>query len=82
MHIILGLVVIAVGAVITIKSEWMLANFGRISFFEKYLGAEGGSRLGWQLLGILIIFIGIMIFANLIGGFLNWMLSPLTQYMK
>jgi len=81
MHIILGIIVIAVGAVITIKSEWMLANFGRIQFFEEHLGVEGGSRLGWQLLGILIIFIGIMIFANLIGGFLNWMLSPLTQYM-
>ena len=82
MHIILGIIVIGVGALVTIKSEWMLANFGRIPFFETHLGAEGGSRLGWQLIGVLIIFIGILIFANLIGSFLNWMLSPLTQYMK
>ena len=80
MHIIFGIIVIAVGAAVTIKSEWMLSNFGRIPFFEQRLGAEGGSRLGWQLLGVLVIFIGILIFANLIGSFLGWILEPLIRY--
>ncbi|MDD5527935.1 MAG: hypothetical protein PHO56_03070 [Patescibacteria group bacterium] len=79
MNIILGLVMAAVGALITIKSEAMLNMFGRVGFFEKYLGTEGGSRLGYKLLGILIFFIGVMIATNVIGDFMYWLLSPLIN---
>ncbi|MFA6171422.1 MAG: hypothetical protein WCW77_01335 [Patescibacteria group bacterium] len=78
-HIILGLVIIAAGAITTIKSEAMLATFGRINFFERYLGTEGGSRLGYKLLGIVIFFIGTLVLTNLIGGFLGWLLGPLMR---
>ena len=78
-HIILGMVIIGAGAVTTIKSEAMLNTFGRIGFFEKYLGTEGGSRLGYKLVGLLAIFIGILITTNMISGFLGWMLGPLIR---
>ncbi len=80
MSIIYGIIIIFIGAMLVIKSEWMLNNFGRVNFFEKYLGAEGGSRLGYKLLGLLVFFIGLLIMTNMIGGFLQWMLSPLTKY--
>lgn len=80
MNIIFGLPVLAIGAAIVIKSESMLSIFGRIGFFEKYLGVNGGSRLGYKLIGIFIIFIGILITTNMIGGFLAWLMSPLTRY--
>lgn len=72
----------AIGVLITIKSENLLNTFGRLSFFEKHLNIEGGSRLGYKLIGFLVIFIGIMIMTNMIGGLLSWILSPLTNSLQ
>jgi len=82
MNIVIGAIILAVGALIVIKSEAVLNMFGRIEFFERYLGTEGGSRLGYKLVGLLIIFIGFLIMTNLIGGFLEWVLSPLLRYSR
>jgi len=82
MHIILGFIIIAAGAMIVIKSEQVLNAFGRIAFFEKYLGTEGGSRLGYKLTGMLVVFFGILILTNMYVSFMEWMVSPLTQYSK
>lgn len=79
MNIIIGLALAIVGALISIKSEAMMNMFGRVNFFEKYLGTEGGSRLGYKLLGVLIFFIGMMVMTNLFGSFMYWMLSPLIN---
>ncbi len=82
MHFIVGLIMITIGALIVIKSEALLNTFGRISFFEQHLGTEGGSRLGYKLIGLFVIFIGTLVFANLIGSFLGWVLSPLLKYSR
>jgi len=71
-----------VGAGIVIKSEAMLNAFGRIGFFERYLGYEGGSRLGYKLIGLAAIFIGTLIMTNMIHSFLTWLLSPLINAGK
>ena len=80
MHIIIGLIMIIVGALVVIKSNKILNSLGRINFFERYLGAEGGSRLGYKLVGLLMIFIGILVVTNMIGGFIAWMFSPLLKF--
>lgn len=80
MYIIAGFIILAIGALIVIKSEMMLNAFGRIQLFEHYLGAEGGSRLGYKVVGLTVIFIGILIMTNMIGGFLEWTLSPLLKF--
>lgn len=80
MNIILGLVITAIGALIVIKTEMMMNSFGRIAWFEEHFGMEGGSRLGYKLIGMLAIFIGILTATGLIGGLLQWMVSPLTRY--
>ena len=82
MNIVIGAIILAVGVLIVIKSEAMLNMFGRIAFFERYLGTEGGSRLGYKLVGLLTIFIGFLIMSNMIGGFLEWILSPLLRYSR
>jgi hypothetical protein len=79
MFIIIGLAIAALGVLISLKSEAMLSIFGRVGFFEKYLGTEGGSRLGYQLLGVLIFIIGIMITFNIFNDFMYWLLSPLIN---
>lgn len=76
----LGLSFLAAGVFFNFKTEWMLSNFGGIQFFEEHLGAEGGSRLGYKLTGILIIFIGILLVTGLFDGFMYWLVSPLTRY--
>jgi hypothetical protein len=59
-RIIIGTVVAILGLVMTIKSEWMFQQFGRIAFAEKYLGLEGGTRLFYRILGVLLFIGGIL----------------------
>lgn len=79
MKIILGLIIMAAGIGITIQTEWILENFGSWRWFEDKLGAEGGSRLGYKLLGLIAIFIGLLMATGLINGFVLWVLSPLIR---
>ncbi|MHB8904072.1 MAG: hypothetical protein ACYC40_03140 [Patescibacteria group bacterium] len=79
-HIILGIIITAAGTYLVIKTEWFLNNFGRLSWFEEKLGSEGGSRLGYKLIGIILIFIGIIVLTGSGNAFMMWLVSPLTQY--
>jgi fatty acid desaturase len=79
MNIILGLIIAAVGVGLVMKTEWLMQNFGRIAWFEAKLGAEGGSRLGYKLLGLIAIFIGLLVMTGLIGSFMGWALGPLIR---
>jgi hypothetical protein len=79
MRVILGLIIAGIGVMAAIKSEAIYSFFGPVAFFEKYLGTEGGSRLGYKLAGILIFFIGVMIATNVFSEFMGWILSPLIN---
>lgn len=82
MYIIIGLIIMAVGVFMVVKTESILRMFGQVAFFDKYLGTEGGSRLGYKLIGILFIFIGLLVLTNMIGGFLEWILGPLLRFSR
>jgi hypothetical protein len=73
LRIFWGLVAIGGGYVIIRYVEWLLNNIGRMEFFERKLGNMGGSRLGYKLLGILLIAIGFAMVTNLIDGFADWL---------
>ncbi|MFH1412693.1 MAG: hypothetical protein ABIG10_01545 [bacterium] len=79
-RIIIGSIVFIIGVIFILKTEWFLRNFGRIGFFERRFGVQGGSRLGYKLIGLIIIFFGILIIVDLFGGFMGVILSPLTKY--
>jgi hypothetical protein len=81
-NLIVGLLVIGGGGLLVFKAEAFLNNFGRLPFFENHLATSGGSRLGYKLIGIALIIIGFMIAAGLIGGFITWLVSPLTKYSQ
>ncbi len=74
--VILGIIFVIAGAVLVIKAEWFLQNFGRINWAEKHLGAEGGTRLFYKLLGLAIIVIGFLTFTGLIGTVILAIFSP------
>ncbi|MEA3449576.1 MAG: hypothetical protein U9Q85_01170 [Patescibacteria group bacterium] len=80
MKFFIGLILIVIGLTIIYKTEWMVNNFGRNEFFERKLGTSGGSRLGYKLIGIIFIFLGILSATGSIDGFMGWALSPLTKY--
>ncbi len=63
-----GLVAIFGGYIIIRYVEWLVNNIGRMEFFERKLGNMGGSRLGYKLLGILLIAIGFAMVTNLVDG--------------
>jgi hypothetical protein len=71
MNYIIGAVLVVVGALLVIKSEWFLQNFGTVSWAEQHLGVNGGSRLFYKLIGLLIVIIGFMLITNLFGAFLQ-----------
>jgi hypothetical protein len=67
MKIFLGLLGIGIGIIVTLKYEWLLYNVGRLPSIEKYLGSFGGSRLFYQLLGVLIIFFSTLYMTGLLN---------------
>jgi len=80
MMFFIGIPIFLAGVFIVIKSEAMLDAFGRIDFFERNLSTSGGSRLGYKLVGIVFIIIGMMAISGLLGGFMKWITSPLTKF--
>ncbi len=74
---ILGIVLIIGGTFLVIKSEWFLENFGRIAWAEEKLGTEGGTRFFYKILGLLLIFVGLLFLFDLFGGIVMWVFSPL-----
>lgn len=81
-HVIIGLLILALGFFIIIKTETMLRAFGRIAWFEFHLSTEGGSRLGYKLIGFIFLFIGFIVTFGWLNDFLGWILAPLIKYMK
>jgi len=78
--IMIGLLMVAGGGFLVIKTEWFLNNFGRIGWFEEKLGSEGGSRLGYKLVGIILLFLGIIVMTGSGPDFARWIFSPLLKY--
>jgi hypothetical protein len=78
MKILIGIILIIIGALIIIYSNKMLTIFGRMSFFEKHLGAEGGSRLGYQIIGFSSIIVGLLVMTGSLEGIILAIFSPVT----
>ncbi|HZJ40819.1 MAG TPA: hypothetical protein VFD16_00965 [Candidatus Saccharimonadales bacterium] len=81
-QIILGIIITTAGAGLILKTEWIVNNFGSIAWFEEKLGSSGGSRLGYKLIGIVILTIGIIVMTGSGNSFMRWLLSPLLKYSQ
>lgn len=67
MKYIVALLAIAVGAILVIKTEWFIQNFGTSSWAEEHMGTSGGTRLFYKLVGIAIILIAFLGVSGLLG---------------
>ena len=64
-RLIWGLLGIAIGCTFVIKTEWYLNFAGRVAWAEKHLGFEGGTRLFYKLLGVIIIAVAMIYLTDL-----------------
>lgn len=76
----IGLLITCVGVIITAKANWFLANFGRIDWAESKMQFYGGTRLAYQLIGLLITIIGMLKMTGLGGGVATNFLASLFGY--
>ena len=68
---IVGTILIGLGITLVIKSEWFLGFIGRIAWAEEKLGAEGGTRLFFKLLGIGLIIFALLWMSGIFYNFLD-----------
>ena len=81
-RIFLGLIMVAVGAVITLKANWLYENAGAIPWAEDHLGAEGGSRLMYKLIGIGMSVVGFLVMTNMAKSIIIGIFSNLIPGMR
>jgi len=77
-NIILGIIGIGFGFVLVWKANWIVENVGRISWAEQHLGTEGGSRLMWKLIGVLVIIFSFMLMFGIVGNIVTSIFAPIT----
>jgi hypothetical protein len=70
MRIIVGLLMLVVGVLIVMYTEWLIQNLGTNDWAEAKLGSFGGSRLMYKLLGLVFIFVGFLTAFDMYQGLL------------
>jgi hypothetical protein len=71
MYFFFGILAVALGVLLIVKTEWFCENFGSIAWAEEHLGYNGGTRLMYKIIGLVFIFIGFLLVTNLFGGFIG-----------
>lgn len=64
---IVALLAILFGALIIIKTEWIVENFGSSGWAEEHMGTSGGTRMLYKLVGLAIIILALMGATGLLG---------------
>jgi hypothetical protein len=78
-RILIGVIVLAIGAVMVIRTRYFLDFFGSIEWADTHLGG-GGSNLLYKVIGIVFCFIGIIVATNLWDAFLNATLGSIFPH--
>ncbi|PIS05158.1 MAG: hypothetical protein COT81_02660 [Candidatus Buchananbacteria bacterium CG10_big_fil_rev_8_21_14_0_10_42_9] len=81
MRFIFGFIGIAVGFLLVWKADWILNNFGHIEWAEEHLSTEGGTRLFWKLLGLLIIILSMLYMFGILQGIILSIFSSMFRGM-
>ena len=76
-RIIWGLLITGAGAAIVIYTESVFSFFGSIDWAESWIPFYGGSRMGYKLLGVLLIIIGLLMMTGLLGSVVMWLFGGL-----
>ena len=66
MKYFLGILVIALGVMMVIKTGWFVSNFGRNDWAEQNLGG-GGTYTLYKILGIIFVFGSLAMMTGMLG---------------
>jgi hypothetical protein len=76
-RILLGLGIAAIGVWMVLKTESILRNFGANRWAEEHLSSDGGSRIFYKGIGVILIIIGFAIATDIMQPLLFGLLSPI-----
>ena len=80
-NIIVGLVGIVLGFLMVWKPNWFLEMIGVQAWAEKVFG-PGRSSAGYQVIGLIIIFVSFLIMTDMMKGIVIWFFAPLMGWNK
>ncbi|PJE76202.1 hypothetical protein COV04_00740 [Candidatus Uhrbacteria bacterium CG10_big_fil_rev_8_21_14_0_10_48_11] len=72
-----GLVIVVLGTLLVLYTESILSFAGSMGWAESWLRFYGGSRLGYKLVGIIAIIIGLLMMTGLVGNVVLWLFGGL-----
>lgn len=75
----MGIIGTALGLLMNLKTEAFLRFTGKIAWAEQHLGFEGGTRLFYKLLGLMVIFVSWIYAFNWLGGVFQFLLGGLFR---
>ncbi len=78
-RIIVFIIGTALGVAMNLKTGAFLNFTGKIEWAERHLGMEGGTRLFYKLLGLIVIFISWMYAFNWMNDLLQFLLGGLFR---
>lgn len=70
MRYFVGILIVGMGLLLVLKTEWFIQNLGTNAWAEDKFGTSGGTRTMYKLIGIIFIFIGFLVLTNMYQGFL------------
>ena len=82
MRFLIGILGMAAGFVLVWQANWITNNFGRNEWAEAHLGAEGGTRIMWKLIGLGVIILSLFYMFGFIEGIIWAIFSPLFRGAK
>ncbi len=74
---LIGLLVVGLGMLLVIKTQWIYDFTGPIDFAERFLGTEGGTRMFIKILGVLMILGAFLGVTGLLGKIVSGIFAPL-----
>ncbi len=69
-------IAVVIGTLLIIYTEWLVSNFGRIAWAEQHLSTEGGTRIFYKLIGVLIILAAFLAVTGDLGLLLGQIFAP------
>lgn len=75
----IGLLVIGLGSLLVIKTQWIYDFTGPIDWAEQHLGTEGGTRLFIKLIGVLMIIGTFLAITGILG---DWVIAIFGGFVK
>ncbi|PIT86621.1 MAG: hypothetical protein COU33_02110 [Candidatus Magasanikbacteria bacterium CG10_big_fil_rev_8_21_14_0_10_43_6] len=67
MQYFVGTLVILVGILLVVKTEWFVQNFGTSAWAEEKFGMSGGTRTMYKVIGLIFCFGTLMVWTGSFG---------------